>query len=378
MRIIDRYLLGQFLRTFVICYISLTGLYIVFDAFTNLDEFFRAAEKAGGLAGLLFFHYAYRSVFFFDRTAGLLILVSAMFTVTWLQRHNELTALMAAGIPRLRAVQPVLGAAVVIVVLAALNRELVIPLFREELSRRPQDLMGDLGHEMQPVYDNQTDILIRGKSTYADRKRIHKPDFLLPPRLNDYGRILSAEDAYYLPPEGGRPGGYLFEGVDKPKDLASLPSLGLDGRLVIITPGDAHPWLKPDQCFVTSAITFDQLVSGAAMRQFSSVRQLMQELQNPSRDFGADVRVAVHARVVQPFLDLTLLLLGLPLVLGRDSRNVFVAMGLCGAIVSVFMLAVIGCQHLGAIYVLSPALAAWAPLMLFAPLATALADGMWK
>ena len=36
MAIIDRYLLRQFVKTFVICYVSLTGLYIVFDAFTML------------------------------------------------------------------------------------------------------------------------------------------------------------------------------------------------------------------------------------------------------------------------------------------------------------------------------------------------------
>ena len=53
-------------------------------------------------------HYVYQSILFFDRTAGLLTLVSAMFTVTWIQRHNEMTALMAAGISRIRVVKPVI------------------------------------------------------------------------------------------------------------------------------------------------------------------------------------------------------------------------------------------------------------------------------
>ena len=44
MRIIDRYLLRQFLHTFVICFLSLTGLYIVFDAFTNLEAFMHCAK----------------------------------------------------------------------------------------------------------------------------------------------------------------------------------------------------------------------------------------------------------------------------------------------------------------------------------------------
>ena len=54
-------------------------------------------------------------------------------------------------------------------------------------------------------------------------------------------------------------------------------------------------------------------------------------MRNPSLDYGADVRVAIHGRIVKPLLDMTLLFLGLPLVVTRESRNVFIAMGLCMA-----------------------------------------------
>ena len=77
-------------------------------------------------------HYFYHSILFFDRTAGLFALVAAMFTVSWIQRHNEMTALMAAGISRVRVVKPVIIAAVVVAVFAAANRELVIPRLRDE------------------------------------------------------------------------------------------------------------------------------------------------------------------------------------------------------------------------------------------------------
>lgn len=70
MWIIDRYLLRQFLQTFFICFCSLTGLYVVFDLFTNLEEFLQSAERAGGLFSLLTSYYGYRSILFFDRTSG--------------------------------------------------------------------------------------------------------------------------------------------------------------------------------------------------------------------------------------------------------------------------------------------------------------------
>lgn len=378
MKIIDRYLLRQFLQTFVICFCSLTGLYIVFDAFTNLEEFLRCSEEGGGLLSLMGSFYGYRSILFFDRTSGLLTLVSAMFTVSWIQRHNEMTALLSAGISRIRILVPVIIAGIVISVLSAANRELVIPRFREELSRRPQDLIGDIGQRLQPRYDNQTDILLRGKLTFADRKRIEKPSFLLPPGLRDYGRQLVAENAFYRPPAGDRPGGYLLEGVSQPKDLAGRPSLKLDGQPVVVTPRDAPDWLKPTQCFVVSEVTFDQLTGGRAFREFSSTARLIAGLRNRSVDFGADVRVAIHSRLVNPLLDVTLLFLGLPLVASRENRNVFIAIGTCMGVVTVFLLVVIGFQHLGSIYLMDPALAAWVPLMLFVPPAVGLAESMWR
>jgi lipopolysaccharide export system permease protein len=79
---------------------------------------------------------------------------------------------------------------------------------------------------------------------------------------------------------------------------------------------------------------------------------------------------------VQPFLDTTLLMLGLPFVVTRTNRNPFLILGMCLAVVTVFMLTVLGSQSLGSSGWLAPALAAWLPLMLFAPLAAALYDAL--
>ncbi len=52
---------------------------------------------------------------------------------------------------------------------------------------------------------------------------------------------------------------------------------------------------------------------------------------------------------------MTLLFLGLPLVLSRSNRNVFLAIGLCLVLVTAFMVVVMGCQYLGSSYWLEPA-----------------------
>jgi len=374
MRIIDRYLLNQFLKVFLICFFSLNGLFIVIDGFGNLEEFISfSSGKPGGLLAVMGDYYGYRSIYFFDRTSGILTLIAAMFTVSWIQRHNEMTALEAAGVSRGRVVLPVILAVVAISIASAANREIVIPAVRYKLSRSAQDLGGGTAKPMQPRYDNETLILLNGASTYSDKQRIHKPDFLLPAALNQYGTHVMAEDAFYQPRTVDRPGGYLFEGMEKPKNLDRSPSVYLGKRPVILTPQNA-PWLKPGQCFVASDVSFEQLEGGVAWRQFSSTGDLILGLRNRSLNFGAEVRVAIHSRIVQPLLDVCLLFLGLPLVLARETRNMFFAIGLCLVVVVVFMLVVLGCGYLGSNAMMTPALSAWMPLLIFVPIAVGLSD----
>jgi len=376
MTIIDRYLLRQFVQTFLICFLSLAGLYIVIDAFTNLDEFLRYAERGGELLALLAEFYSYRSIFFFDRTSGVLALVAAMFTITWFQQHHEMTALLAAGVPPRRVVVPIFLAAAVVSLVAAADRELIIPGIREQLSRNPKDLAGEIAQEMKPRYDHETDVLFRGHHTLAKNKEIGEPNFLLPPELDRIGRQLVADKAIFQEATEDRPAGYLLVGVTSPLGLEHQPSVMLGERPVILTPAD-YPWLEDDQCFLASNVTFEQLANGSQMQQLSSTAELVRGLRNPSLDFGADVRVAIHARIVQPLLDITLLFLGIPLVLDREHRNIFLAIGACVVVVGIFMLVVLASQYLGAIYLLPPAFAAWLPLIVFVPVAAWLSDILW-
>ncbi len=374
MKIIDRYLLRQFLHVFVICFLSLNGLYAVLDAFSHLDEFLRCAENEGGLLRVLGGFYFYRSIGMFERLAGVMSLVAAMFTVTWIARHNEMTALMAAGISRARVIKPVIMACVVISLATAAGRELVIPRLREELSRDSRNLSGEQAHEFRPRVDNRTNILLRGNSAIAKERRIENASFLLPPEMAHVGAQLSSASATYEPPADGHPGGYRMKGVTEPARIAAGPSLLLDGERVIITAHDEPQWLAADECFVVSEITFDQLASGQQWRQYASTAELITGLRNPSLDFGPDVRVAIHVRLTQPLFDLTLLFLGLPIILSRESRNVFVSIGMCVGVISVYSFTVLSCQYLGTVYLLSPALAVWLPLMVYVPLAVASYD----
>lgn len=374
MLIIDRYLLRQFLLVVAILFCSLYGLYVVGEFFANVDEFVRYAEQQQrGLLAVAGEYYAYRSVYLFDRTSGVLAVVAAMFTLAAFQRHQELTALMAAGISRVRVLRAMIVGSIGISLLAVANRELVVPSLRDRLALRPKELGNTALLELRPRYDHATNILFRGKRLAPAERKIIEPSFLLPPALAAYGTHVTAAEAVYQPADARHPAGYLLRGVSHPRRLHERPSLALDGRAVLITPHDAA-WLAANECFVASDVSFELLAGGQIWRDFSSTAALIRGLANPSLDFGADVRVTVHSRLVQPLLDITLLFLAVPLVLGREHRNLFLAIGTTMAVVAVFLLVVLGCQYLGNIYLLEPALAAWTPLLLFGPTAAALFD----
>lgn len=377
--IIDRYLLRQYFWTALVTAVAVVGLFVVFDGFTNLEEFLRAAEKHGGLLPLLARYYGCQSVMVLDRSASLVVLIAAMFTVTWIQRHNEMTALLAAGVPRWRVLLPVIMASTVLIAAAVANRELLMPSLRDQLARRPQDLVGDRALPVVPRYDRQTGILFRGRACYRDGKRITEPNLLLPPDLaTKFGRQLCAEVAFYRPPTGSRPGGYLLKGVNRPANIAELPSVWLGDRPVLLTPRDAPEWVKSDECFVVTTLDFDQLCGGNAFRQFSSTAALIRALRNASLDVGADIRVTIHSRLVQPLADLTLLFLGLPLVIHRENRNTFAAIGLCALLAATFFVISLAFQQLGAASYVPAAFAAWGPLMIFVPIAAMLAEPIWE
>ena len=383
MRIIDRYLLRQFIQTFLICFLSLVGIVIVFDLFTNLDEFVEAGKANGGAMRFIGRYYLFQTIGFFDRIGGLLALISAMFTVSWIQRNNEMTALMSAGISRVRVLLPIIAAVAVVSLIMAANREILMPRFRHELSRGSKDPAGCKPQSLGSRYDGRTNVLLGGRNSFADQQRIEEPHFRMPSNLSVYGADLTAANAFYQPPckspEAARPGGYLFKGVRRPKNLNTRPSLPVGGPPVLMTPCDT-PWLKPDECFVASEVDFDQLTGGNSLAQLSSTAQLISGLRNQSLDYGAKEKVAIHARIVQPLLDMTLLFLGLPLVVTRENRNVFVAMGICMVVTTTFTVVVMGMQSLGEMSysIFTPTLAVWAPLMIFVPLAAWLAEGLWQ
>ncbi|MEO8497734.1 MAG: LptF/LptG family permease, partial [Planctomycetota bacterium] len=270
----DRYLLRLFVKILGVCFVSMVGLYVVIDGFGNIEEFIGYGQERGGLLPVVADYYSARVPWFFDHSSGMLALVAGMFVVTWLQRTNELTALMAAGITTKRIVRPLLAAAIVVSFMAVANREFVIPKVRDKLVRNAQDWLGQTAHKVDAVTDNRTDILIGGRASFAADQRIQEPTFTFFRPLGEFGRKLVAENAFYEPPTPDRPGGYRLVDVSQPTGHAELASVSLDDRPVILSPLDTTG-LEPNELFVVSEVTFSDLACGPQYRQYSSTGELV-------------------------------------------------------------------------------------------------------
>lgn len=279
-----------------------------------------------------------------------------------------MVALTAAGVPVRRVVLPLIIAAGSVSLLASVNRETLLPEHRDALTRNAQNWLGEKERSFGIVYDYKTDIRLAGKGLLDREQKIVDAKFSLPDNMSAFSRHILANDAVYVPANQQHAGGYLLSGVNSPSDLYSKANVLAKEEAVILTPAKT-PWLKRDQLFVLSEITYNQLSHGDAWRQFSSTRELVTAMRNPSLDFGADARVGLHSRFVRPLLDVSLLLLGLPIMLSRKNASVFVAAAKCIALMGLFFVVVLACHGLGSNYLLRADLAAWLPLMIFGPLA---------
>jgi lipopolysaccharide export system permease protein len=399
---IDRYILFLFLRVIVICFCCLIGLLVVVHAFTNLDEFIAFGKARGSMLRALGEYYGPYSIALLDKFGAMLALMAIMFVVSWLKRTNELTSMMAAGIsPRRILIYPIIASGIFFAGLAV-NRELVIPRYEEMLGKNPQDLSEGHLRSVKPTYDSKNGILIGGRSLSMANRMIVEPIFRMDGYASAAAKQVIAKEAYYQDATDTHPAGFLMVAVRVPVNLSNIPSVrDVDPSLttktainpsaanassssvtspsatnsnndyVILTPNE-NPWLQPDQCFIKTAIEFGELRGGSGWKQYASTLDMIERLRSPASHYGDDLRVTVHSRFVQPIMDLTLLMIGLPIVLKRQDRHLFYVAGVTLATVGGFMAITMGIQAAaGAGLWISPFFGAWLPVLLFAPWAWA-------
>ena len=370
MTCIDRYIFRVFFRTLLVCFVSFAGVFIVFHAFTNVDELNNRAEQVGGMLPAMIDFYGPFSFMLFEMTSMIISLLALVFTFGLLRRSGELTAMLASGVSHGRIVRPMLIAVAFTMFLAALNRELVLPNFQDSLGMNAKALPGET-ENVVPVYDRVTGILFNGQKLRLQQNEIVAPAFKIHAQLPEFGNQLTAEKANWFPASPQHPAGYIVSGVMTPLRVDEIPSQTVEGSTMLLTAME-NDWLESRQCFVASRVEPKYLRTGNSWTRMANTPELIRRVSNPAVYCAADVRVTMHDRWLRPFLDLSLIVLSLGIVVGRSERNIFVITGYATGLVVLFF----GMRTLfhamgGSGYLIDPATAAWIPLIVLGPLAYA-------
>lgn len=366
MTILDRMLFVSFVRAYLICLISTLSLYVIVDLFTNIDDFFQPGRPVWLVLKHIATYYGYRSVQYYDRLCEAISLLAAMFTVAWTQRNNELIPILSAGVSVHRFLRPIFAGAAVMLGVGVINQELVIPRIANGLVTDREDPEGTKDLIVQGCYDPNK-VHIDGFRGFRKERMVERFYVTLPISSTSEMRHLAAANAVYVPPvEGERySGGWWMMGTTPP----DLSDRRFDRDVIeMVDPGRYFVWVKE--------ATFDRVTQGQKSQGFASTETVYSLMQRTDAGRMNGLAVLFHMRIVRPIVGLLLIVMGLSIILRDQTRHVFISSGLCLAMCVVFFAAVFGGRFLGMADYVTPALAAWLPVVIFGPISFALYDAI--
>ena len=389
MKLIDRYVISSFLRNYVISFMVLVGMYVVMDMVFNFNHMVDVQTAPGAAAPSIFStildivdFYFYQCFLIFVHLSGIIPVVAAAFTLMRLSRFNELTAMLAAGIPLLRVAAPVIIAAVLLNGLLLVDQELLIPamipkLIREhdDVHRGPrnyysveamQDSNGALLYAARffpnppdrTPYMLDMDVIERAPSTGPDGKP--RPDLLVPTAH------IQADEAHWDP---AAQAWTLTNG----RRITGL----LDARVSPPLPCDVYKSnITPEEIALYRSGAFVELLA---------THRIDQLLERPNLYGKIDLLRVKHWRFTQPLMNVVLLLLAIPCVLTREQATLKTAATRTLTLMGIAMGAVFLFHQFAGTpppgFASSPSgpntwamLMAWTPIFFFGPLSVFLLD----
>ncbi len=353
----DRYLLKRYFHVFIIGFIATYGLYVVFDGFTNIDEFqagLKEGDSSGGLLWLMAETYLYQSSVFFDMVSPILTVLAAVVVFSLMVRHGELNPVLSAGIPTYRLAIPLTIATVIVNCFIIANQELVIPSIADKVQAE-RGKMDTSAQFVEPVYDFSTRIMINGQELYLTEQRMVNAEFVLSkPTVHDFVTV-KAPNAHYISGTDTRPGGWVLQDAQpKYEDL----DIAAFARKMIL------PGKNPNDIFIVTDVGCDQLCNRNSSSLISTP-ELIARINNPSfSDLSIrKQKLDLHSRLTRPFMNLIAVLMAIPFVLRKESRSQILNIAICSCVMGVIF-AISQCfLYMGSANLLKPDQAAWFPVI---------------
>ena len=110
MRLLDRYVLRNFLEPFLLCFLAFLGILLIFDVNDNLNDFLTGKERWG----LIAVYYSHQLPHFILLCIPIGLLLANLYCLSKMSRSNEIISMLTAGRSVLRIVFPLFAAAALI------------------------------------------------------------------------------------------------------------------------------------------------------------------------------------------------------------------------------------------------------------------------
>ncbi|MDO4216795.1 MAG: LptF/LptG family permease [Bacteroidales bacterium] len=123
-KILDRYILGKYLKTFLLAMLLIIVIVITFDISEKLDDFL---DSRAPISQIIFNYYCNFIPGFVNLYSPLFIFISVLFFTSKMASNTEIIAILGSGISYKRLLQPYLHGSVIVAFLILLLGNFVIP-----------------------------------------------------------------------------------------------------------------------------------------------------------------------------------------------------------------------------------------------------------
>jgi lipopolysaccharide export LptBFGC system permease protein LptF len=129
-RLLDRYVMGEFIRMLILSLISLTAIFVLVHLMDHIDLYLDEGAPWPAIGKYYLFQTPYNLLL----TMPMAVLVATILALGELGRHGELTAMKASGVSLYRVVGPILAFALLLSLGVLALGETVVPRLNERVN----------------------------------------------------------------------------------------------------------------------------------------------------------------------------------------------------------------------------------------------------
>jgi LPS export ABC transporter permease LptF/LPS export ABC transporter permease LptG len=350
--ILDRYVVSTYARIAGLSVLAMAGIFYISTFLDLSDKVFRG-EASWGMLGAYFWYVTPQYVYYI---LPLAVLLAALVTIGLLTKNSELVVMKACGISLYRVALPMVGAAIVAGGVLILLEETVLG----PSNRRAEAIR----HVIRGGSPQTFDVLLRQWVVGTDGEIYHF-DYYDPraqqlnglsiyefgSRMQVLARRTDAERAVYVGgPGAGSDDWRLEEGWTR--ELAD------DGETRAFMPfSESEAAIEPSAYFTTQQPD-ERFMSYGQLRDYTA------RLRTSGFDVSGQL-VALERKRSFPFVTLVMTLIAVPFAVMTGRRGAMYGVGVGIVLAITYWVAISVFAALGTGGLIGPALAAWAPNLLF-------------